>query len=53
MIENDVFVNELFCQLENGEILHAMTAARAVRMTADEFRRRLGDDVLTCLNHDR
>jgi hypothetical protein len=53
MIENDVFVKELFCQLENGEILHAMTAARAVGMTADELRRRLGESVITSLNHDR
>ena len=53
MIENDVFVNELFCQLENGEILHTMTAARALGMTADELRCRLGESVITSLNHDR
>jgi hypothetical protein len=53
MLENDVYVKELFCQLENGEILHAMTAARALGITADELRRRLGESVITSLNHDR
>lgn len=53
MLENDVYVKELFCQLENGEILHAMTAARALGMTADELRRCLGESVITSLNHDR
>lgn len=53
MIENDVFVNELFCQLDSGEILHTMSAARAVGMTADGFRRYLGEDMITSLNHDR
>lgn len=53
MLENDVFVKELFCQLDSGEILHTMTAARTVGMTADEFRRYLGESVSTSLNHDR
>jgi hypothetical protein len=53
MIDNDVIVKELFCQLDSGEILHTMTAARAIGITAEELRRQLGESVITSLNHDR
>ena len=53
MIDNDIIVKELFCQLNYGEIPHSMIAARAIGMTADEFQRYLGERVITSLNHDR
>ena len=53
MIENDLFIKELFRQLNHGEILHTMSMARAIGMTADEFRRYLGESVITSFNHDR
>ena len=53
MTNNDLIVKELFCQLNHGEILHTMSMARAIGITADEFRRYLGESVITSLNHDR